>query len=283
MSSKTFAPCILAVALAFPVPASANKIQKLDISPYDGYSDAPLVEVYSTNGENWNAVDQSKPVHFKVKLKAELTKRLSENTNQNRYQILGKGSTVNYAGAFSVKYRMYCHATGLGKSDYGSDTTLVNARIHCAASELAKAKIPKPPPRAKVKPARLSPLVKSASFKANPETWQGTCPVGVKFNGSITASRAGKVKYQYTSHDGKKSPEFTIEFKAAGSKPTRTWNRTLSQPDSGSQIAAATGGSNWDYQGWYRLDILEPKSAEKAKAGYKVSCQAPKPTRAVKP
>jgi len=335
---------ILALLLALPLLASANKIQQLDISPYDGFSNAPLIEVYSTDGEKWNAVDKSEAVRFKVKLKAEcqfegkgnkayegdlmvegfdiigdadpadfmiphsnsaeatfryvdgagqpvdpikvcnteLTKRLSENKDQTKYHVLGKGFTVDYAGAFSVKYRMYCRATGLGKTDYGSDSTLVNARIRCAASDLAKDKIPPSPARAKMVPARQTSLVKSVQFEADPQSYQGKCPMGVKFNGSITANRAGTVNYQYTSHDGKKSPELTVKFNQAGTKSTRTWNRTLSQPDPGGRITGSSGGSKWDHQGWYRLDILDPKSNKSAKANYKVQCQAPTPSRAVK-
>ena len=344
MNKQWFAVCVSTLFMAVPAPASANKIQKLDISPYEGFSNAPLVEVYSTNGEKWNAVDKSEAVKFRVKLKAEcqyegkgnkayegdlmvegfdiigdtdpadfmiphsssaeatfryndgagqpvdpievcnteLTKRVSENKDQTKYHILSKGFTVDYAGAFTVKYRMYCRATGLGKTDYGSDSTLVNARIRCAGSDLARDKIPKTPAPAKAVPARLTPLVKSVQFKADPQTYQGKCPVGIKFNGSITASRAGTVKYRYSSHDGKQSPELTAEFKQAGTQATRTWNRTLSQPDPGSNIAATSDGSDWDYQGWYRLDILEPASNESAKAEYKASCKAPSPARAVK-
>jgi len=344
MSRKSFSVCILALAITLPSPAKANKIQKLDISPYDGFSNAPLIEVYSTNGEKWNAVNKSEAVNFKVKLNAEcqfegkgnkayegdlmvegfdiigdtdpadflipnsnsaeatfrytdgagqpvnlievcnteLTKRVSENKDKTKYHILSKGFTVDYAGAFSVKYRMYCRATGLGKTDYGSDSTLVNARIRCAASDLAKDKIPEKPARAKVVPARQTPLVKSVQFKAEPQTYQGKCPMGVKFNGSITASRAGTVKYQYTSDDGKKSPDLTVEFEQAGTKSTRTWNRTLSQPDPGSKIAATSGDAGWDHQGWYRMDIIEPNSNKSAKADYKVRCQAPTPARARK-
>lgn len=344
MSMKPVSASLLALLLGLPAPAFANKIQQLDISPYDGFSNAPLIEVYSTDGEKWNAVDKSGAVNFKVKLKAEcqyegkgnkaydgdltvegfdiigdtepadfliphsssaeasfryadgagqpvdpikvcnteLTKRLSENKDQTRYHVLSQGFTVDYAGAFNVKYRMYCRATGLGKTDYGSDSTLVNARIRCAGSDLAKHKIPEKPARAKAAPARQKSLVESVQFKADPQSYQGKCPTGIKFNGSITASRAGTVKYQYTSHDGKQSPELTVEFKQAGTESTRTWSRTLSEPETGGRITSSSSGSDWDHQGWYRLDILEPKSSKSATAEYKVRCQAPTPARAVK-
>ncbi len=333
---------VLIGIIAAPSNASANTIKKLNISPLDGYNDAPVVTVYSTNGEKWNAIDTSKAVKFKVKLNAEcrfegkgnkayegdlivegfdiigdtdpadfliphsktaeatfryvdgagqpispksvcateLTKRLSENKDLTKYHILSKGFTVNYPGAFKVKYRMYCRATGIGKTDLGSDTTLVNARIKCAASDLATEKIPKPPPRQKAKPARLTALVKTVTLKADPSDYQGKCPVGIKFNGSITATRAGTVKYQYVSHDNKKSPELTLKFDKAGTKTTRLWSRTLSKPEAGSKIAAAPGKSTWDHQGWYRIDILDPKPTGSVKANYKVACKADTPARA---
>jgi hypothetical protein len=330
--------------MTFPSVAAANKINKLDVSPLDGYDEAPTIEVYSTNGEQWNAVDKTQAVHFKVHLNAEckfegkgnkayegdltvagfdiigdtepadfliphsstvgasfrfvdgagqpvkpidvcdteLTKRLSENKNQTKYHILSKGFTVNYPGAFEVKYRLYCRAAGLGKFDLGSDTTLVNARIHCAASDLAEAKIPKPAPTPKAVPSRLKPLVKAISFEADPASHQGDCPVNIRFNGSITATRAGTVKYQYVSHDNRKSPEFTLAFKAAGTERTRTWSRTLGKPDSGTKLAAAPGEPAWDYQGWYRLDILYPKPAKSVQANYQAACAPAKPGRAVR-
>lgn len=72
---------------------------------------------------------------------------------------------------------MYCHATGLGRSDLGSDTTLVNARIECAASDLAEKKIPPPPKRAKLEPARAGRLLSDVRFTVEPEKFHGICPV----------------------------------------------------------------------------------------------------------
>jgi hypothetical protein len=335
----------LIVTLAIPSSAFANKVQKLNISPLEGFTEAPTVIVYSTKGEKWNAVDTSAAVTFKVNLNAEckyegkgnkayegdllvegfdivgdtdpadfliphsdtaeatfrynngagqptkpieicateLTKRLSENKDLSKYHILSKGFTVKYPGAFEVKYRMYCHATGLGRGALDSDTTLVNARITCSASDLAESKIPKPPPpRPKVKTAKLVPLVKTVKFEADPSTYQGNCPVGIKFNGSITATSSGKVKYQYVSHDNRKSSVFTLQFAKAGTQPTRLWSRTLSKPDAGSKIAAAPNGTSWDHQGWYRIDILDPKPTGSIKANYKVACKAPTPSRTLK-
>ncbi len=325
----------IAVLAMLPSSALANRIDKLDIWPKEGFSGAPKITVYSTNGEKWNKVDETEAVKFEVHLNAEcrfegrgnkayegdlripgfdiigdtepahfliphsntasgtfrwagggdqptnpiqvcateLTKRLSENKDQTKYHVMAKGFTVDYPGAFQVTYRMYCHATGLGRSDLGSDTTLVNARIHCAASDLAEKKIP-PPPAPKPKPARLTQLVKSVSFEADPKTFHGDCPTTVRFNGTITAGRKGTVKYQYVSHDGRTSPTFSLNFKQAGTQTTRAWSRTLSKPDTTGDLAAPGGKSEWDHQGWYRLEVLDPaKPVHRETANYQVSCK----------
>ncbi|MEJ8566139.1 hypothetical protein [Elongatibacter sediminis] len=213
----------------------------------------------------------------------ELKKRLSENKNLTKYNILAKGFKVNYPGAFEVKYRMYCHATGLGRSDLGSDTTLVNARIECAASDLAEKKIPPPPKRAKLKPARAGRLLSDVRFTAEPEEHHGTCPVGVRFHGKITATRAGEVRYRYVSHDGRESPEFTLTFDAAGTRSTRNWSRTIAKPDPGGQLADTSGeASDWDVQGWYRIEILAPPPKASITARYRIDCQDPAPARLIR-
>ena len=332
------------IAFWFPQSALANKITKLDIWALEGFADAPVIKVYSTNGESWNAVDNTVPVKFKVHLnakcrfegkgnkayegdlqisgfeiigdtdpahfliphssdaqglfryaggadqpvnvinacKTEMTKRLSENADLSKYEVMAKGLQIKYPGAFNVKYRMFCHATGLGRSDLGSDSTLVNARIDCAPSDLAASKIPKPKP-IPAKPARLVSLIKAISFDAKPSQYTGKCPVGIKFHGKVTANRAGTMKYQYVSHDGRKSPVFTLKFDKAGSKETRNWSRTLSEPDTKNQIVMpGAKPGKWDHVGWQRLDVLEPAPKGSVKADYKVSCKKPDPTRTLK-
>ncbi|NNF68018.1 MAG: hypothetical protein HKM98_10970 [Gammaproteobacteria bacterium] len=335
---------LIILALLLPSSALANKITKLDVWALEGFNEAPLIKVYSTNGESWNAVDDTVPVVFKVRLnakcrfegrgnkayegdlqiagfeiigdtdpahfliphsstaqglfryaggadqpvnvlnacKTELTKRMSENADMSKYEVLAKGLEIKYPGAFKVKYRMFCHATGLGKSDLGSDSTLVNARIQCAASDLAASKIPKPEP-VPAKPARLVSLIKAVTFDADPAQYQGKCPVGVRFNGKITSNRAGTVKYRYISHDGRESPTFTLKFARAETKATRKWSRTLSKPDTKNKIAMPGGrASKWDHQGWQRLDVLEPKPTGSVTANYKVDCKTPDPAKTLK-
>ena len=210
----------------------------------------------------------------------ELTKRLSNNADLTRYHVLAEGFTVNYPAAFEVNFGLTCKPTGIGFTDYKGKSVMVNARIKCDGSDLAKEKIPKPKP--KPKRAVLVPLVQSVAFVADPPQFTGTCPTGVAFNGTIKASRKGTVRYQYVSHDGKKSPELTLEFGKAGSKATRKWHRTLSKPDPGKTLSMGGEASKWDHQGWYRLDVLEPKGHASVKAAYKVDCTVPSKSRAIK-
>ncbi len=205
----------------------------------------------------------------------ELEKRLSGNADLTKYDLLAKGFTVNYPAAFRVSFGLTCKPTGIGFADHASKSVMVNARIQCAASDLAKEKTPKP--AAKPRRAVLVPLVKQVTFSADPPEYTGLCPTGISFNGKITVNRAGTVRYRYVSHDGKKSPDFSLKFTTAGTQATRKWHRTLSKPDPGKTLSAGGQNSKWDHAGWYRIDILSPKGPKSVKAAYKVDCTvAPK-------
>lgn len=201
----------------------------------------------------------------------ELAKRQANNPNKSKYEFLADGFNVNYPSAFVVKYQLTCKPTGAGFTDIANKTAKVNAKIACKGSPKAAQNIPKPAPP-QPKRAKLVPLIKTASFKANPANYSGKCPTNVKFDGTITANRAGEVTYQYTSHDGKKSPKFTLEFDKAGAKKTRAWSTTVSEPDTTGSFQATGGGSGSNaIQGWYRLDVLTPTPG-KIMAKYTVNC-----------
>lgn len=205
----------------------------------------------------------------------ELQKRLANSPNKTKYHILADGFRVNYPAALKASYSLTCKPTGAGFTDSSTKSAMVNVRIKCEASPAAAAKLPseKPKPkRATLQVARLQPLLKTASFEADPEVHTGECPVAVKFNGSITANRAGTVKYQFVNHEGKKSPEFTLEFKKAGTMKTRAWQATVSPPKAGKTLSAGGGSDANDIQGWYRLDVLSPEPKGKIVAHYRVMC-----------
>ena len=206
----------------------------------------------------------------------ELDKRVAGDPKKTRYHFLAEGFRVNYPAALQVGYRLTCKPTGAGFTDTDSKTVLVNTMVKCGASAQAEAKIPadKPKPkRAEVKPARQQPLLKAASFEAEPEVHTGDCPAPIRFNGTLTANRAGTVTYQYVKHDGTKSPEFKLTFDGPGTKPTRAWQTTVSKPAPGKTLSAG-GGNADDIQGWYRLDVLSPPPKGQLVAHYRVMCGA---------
>lgn len=339
MSRRFIAGFLLLAALTLPPSAFANKVKKLSISNPSGYSNAPEIEVYSTNGEKWTDVDKTDTSRFTVGLSAEcqyegkgnkayrgnffipgfvlvgdkepanfliphsktatgvfrwedgagqsldpvkvcndeLQKRLADNPNKTKYHILADGFRVNYPAAFKASYSLICQPTGAGFADSSTKSAMINARIKCEGSAAAAAKLPsdKPKPkRAMLAPARAQPLLKAASFEAEPEVHTGACPVAVKFSGTMTANRAGTVRYQYVKHDGTKSPEFELAFDKASTQKTRDWQTTVSEPKAGTTLSAGgTSGSN-DIQGWYRLEVLSPAPKGKIVAHYRVMCGA---------
>ena len=212
---------------------------------------------------------------------AELQKKLSQNANKTKYHLLADGFTVNYPAALKVEYALKCNATGLGKSSFGTKRIQVNTKLRCQSSDLAKNKIPKPKP--KPKRAKIVPLVSKVTFKADPSVKVGECPTKINFNGTITATRKGKVSYRYIKHTGKKSPLYTLNFNQAGTKKTARWGLTASMPKANQQLKSAGGRqSPYEIQGHYRLVIESPKTNMQAKAEYKVDCDKKKPGRQFK-
>ena len=206
----------------------------------------------------------------------ELARRVANAPGKTKYHFLAEGFRVEYPAALRVDYRLTCKPTGLGFEDASTKTVRANAVVDCAASPQAQAKLPSSrPARARVPPPpRAAPLLKAASFEAQPEVHTAECPATIQFDGSLTANRAGTVRYQYVKQDGTKSPEFTLEFDAAGTKATRPWRTVVSQPAAGTTLSAGGDSSHADIQGWYRLDVLSPQPAGQITAHYRVMCGA---------
>lgn len=206
----------------------------------------------------------------------ELAKRAANDPKKTKYHFLADGFRINYPAGLRVNYSLTCKPTGLGFTDTDSKSVMVNTTIQCKGSPQAEAMIPsgKPKPaRAVVPPARLPPLLKSASFEAEPEVHTGKCPAPIRFNGTMTANRAGTVTYRYVKHDGTTSPEFKLEFDQAGTKPTRLWQTTVSKPDTTKTLSAG-GAASGDVKGWYRLEVLSPEPKGQIVAHYRVMCDA---------
>jgi len=203
--------------------------------------------------------------------------RLASTTPKSRLQLLAEGFEARYPASLNVVYSFRCEATGLGRTDLDSDRTLVNTRIDCKASSLAADKLPSDgpkPKRAVIVPARAEPLLKAGSFVAEPEVHTGECPATIRFVGSLTATRAGTVRYRYTRFDGTQSPEFSLRFDKAGTLKTRDWQTTYSAPNAQTTLSTGAGNESDDFAGWYRLDILSPKPEGQIAAHYRVLCGA---------
>ncbi len=312
--------------------AFANKIKKFSLKAPEGYSEAAVVKVYSTNGEKWNKIDQTQEVNFKAQLNAEckyegkgnkaykgdftvsgftqvgadypakhliphvketkgtfrfdknsnfdfvqacnveLEKKLSENADLTKYDILAKGFSLNYPAAVKASYYLTCKPTGIGFADTSSKSVLLNTKIQCQGSDLAKEKIPKKP--VPVKSVKLANLIKKVEFAPKVKHIVGTCPAQVEYNGAITTNRFGTVEYQYVSHDGRKSPKFKLDFNKAGTKKLRVWKRTINKEDDPNAFRAGSSNKDkYDYKGWYRIDILNPKGIKSIQKAYTLSCQ----------
>ncbi len=209
----------------------------------------------------------------------ELDRRVSNAPGKTRYHFLAEGFKVEYPAALRVDYRLSCKPIGLGFEEASTKTLKANAVVDCTASPQAQAKIPSSrPARASAPPpSRAAPLLRSASFEAQPEVHTAECPATIEFNGAMTANRAGSVRYQYVKHDGTKSPAFTLDFDKAGTKATRPWRTVVSQPAAaaaGTTLSAGGDSSSHDFQGWYRLDVLSPAPAGQIVAPYRVMCGA---------
>jgi len=206
----------------------------------------------------------------------ELDKRVANNPNKTKYHFLADGFRVNMPAALRVSYRLTCKPTGAGFTEAKTKSVMINTRVKCSGSPQAAAKIPSAQPKPVApKRARIVPLLKTASFEANPEVYTAACPATIAFDGTITANRAGTVKYRYVKHDGSKSPQFEMRFDRAGTKKTRAWQTSVTRPNAATTLSAGGADQNPDdIQGWYRLDVLSPAPKGSIVAHYRVMCGA---------
>ena len=83
-----------------------------------------------------------------------------------------------------------------------------------------------------------------------------TTPTSFAYTGTLSASTAGTVKYQWLYSSGKPGPVQTLAFTAAGHKAV-----------TGQSVASETAGS-----GWAELKVISPSVLTSAKATYKLIC-----------
>jgi hypothetical protein len=195
-------------------------------------------------------------------------KTLAAETGRSRAELVADGFGIRFPNWIEGRGILMC--TGHNNSD--SDSEKLDLWVECVGNpEAADPGLPK----MKVVKATLSPFITNLSYQVDHPNYTGRCPVGLKFTGSITASRKGKVRYRTVAHDGSSSPTYTLTFDEASEKSIGVWGETLSQPDPSGTLAAAGGDdAGPDFSGWRRLEIVEPKGfAPSPPAEYTVICQ----------
>jgi hypothetical protein len=109
----------------------------------------------------------------------------------------------------------------------------------------------------------------SATLSAKPIIYSGICPAEIKFRGTITSEKPGRVQYRFIRSDGTLLPVETIEFGTPGAKEVK-----------GSWIAG--DASTHLYEGWQAIRILYPEEVESNAAKFKVTCDQTAPELTIK-
>jgi len=195
-------------------------------------------------------------------------KSLSADTHKSKEALIREGFGIRYRDQLRGRGSLFCSGSN---NTQGANVDL-DVWVYCRPREV---EAPTRAAKVKVKTAELVPLISNLQFHVDKERYVGKCPTGIVFGGSITASRAGRVRYRTVGNDGSKSPEFTLEFGGAGTKAISDWGETFSRPDPGQSLSA--GGATTegpDYAGWRRLEIVEPAGfAPSTPAEYAITCQ----------
>lgn len=185
-------------------------------------------------------------------------KTLSLEKNQPLEKIVQKGFTMKIPNVLSAKGTAYCTAAGLGKGDVASGSTdNLGVFLHCVAN--SKARSPRKTTKTtapKPDTGKTTTNFESAKLSVRKPNYIGKCPVGMKFDGTITANAKGKIEYQIIGDGNYSTPLKTLAFTKAGTK-TFQWTRMVRKPDTSSQITM--GGQAKDpnvIAGWMRLKVI---------------------------
>ena len=194
-------------------------------------------------------------------------KTLAAETGRSRRDLVAAGFGIRFPDRIEGRGVLMC--TGRNNSD--SDTEKLDLWVEC----VGKPDSDEPErPAMKMVPAKLSPFITDLTYEVDRPNWVGKCPVGLKFTGSISTSRAGTVKYRTVGHDGSTSPTSSLEFDSAGTKAVGVWGETIAEPKASATLSAGSSGEGPDVSGWRRLEIVEPSGfAPSAAAEYAVTCQ----------
>jgi hypothetical protein len=101
----------------------------------------------------------------------------------------------------------------------------------------------------------------SARLAASPTSYQGPCPVTIRFTGTISVNRPCQVQYKFIRSDGALAPIRSLTFAAPGTKPvSNTW--TL-------------GGPGFDFTGWQAIQVVYPRHVTSNRANFRVRSGEP--------
>jgi len=98
---------------------------------------------------------------------------------------------------------------------------------------------------------------------ANPDDHDGRCPVRITFSGSITANKAGRVRYTFVRSDGARDTrDLSLDFDGPGSKTVETtWTLGAAVP------------TFQPFKGFQRIKILSPNEMESDRAVFVLHCR----------
>lgn len=99
----------------------------------------------------------------------------------------------------------------------------------------------------------------SVTLTGAPESYQGLCPVVIRFKGTISTTIPGKIHYKFVRSDGAYAPTEPAQFETSGSQEVRT-NWTVGT------------GEQSRYEGWMMLKAVYPKETESPRVRFKVTC-----------
>ena len=202
---------------------------------------------------------------------------LAAERSESRESLIRRGFSLRYEDVFVAKATASCSG-GVVRGHFESDSTRVDAWVDCRPN--AKAKEPKPdraPKRAVISAAAIAPLVTDAELRTDQVSRAMVCPARLTFEGSITTSRPGTVRYRIVGDNKFRTPVYTLNFERAGTKSVRTQVVNVKAPERppASQTLAANDAPPppRTVRGWRRLEIVEPEGLRpNERAGYSVIC-----------
>lgn len=103
------------------------------------------------------------------------------------------------------------------------------------------------------------PLVVVAAVAAVTPPPPSVCPQTFTFDGQITVTGTGNVKYKWEQSDGGGSSDLVITFLAPGTQSVPPWPWTLGEP-------------GFNYTGWAQLHVLLPNDVTSNQATFNLVC-----------